>query len=112
VICTTKGFFPLNWEGTDWETRPVSGLGGCNTELLLLHEKFPVAVSSFRPMSITAEQACWNDSENVTSHVGLHLQNHWLCTDDLFLVETEDCLYIFVSCVEVVKREPNSVILL
>lgn len=81
-------------------------------EELLLHEKFAVAVSSFCPMSITSEQACWSDFENVISHIGLDLQNRWLCSDDLFLVETEDWLYIFVSCIRVIKHGSNSVILL
>lgn len=59
-------------------------------------------------MSITSEQACWKDFGNVISHVGLDLQNSWLCSDNLFLMETEDWLCIFVSCIQAWAQLSNS----
>lgn len=81
-------------------------------ELLFFHGPDPAAASSFCPMSTTSEQTCRNGFKNVISHIGLGVQNCWLCAGDLYLVETEDGLYIFVSCIQVIEHELNLVILL
>lgn len=78
--------------------------------LLLLHGLDPA--SSFCLRSIASEQTCRNGFKNVSSHIGLGVQNCWLCAGDLYLVETEDGLYIFVSCIQVIEHELSLVILL
>lgn len=80
--------------------------------LLLLHGLDPAAASSFCLRSMASEQTSRNGFKNFSSHIGLGVQNCWLCAGDLYLVETEDGLYIFVSCIQVIEHELSLVILL